>query len=164
MYRDGVSEGQFDEVRPDVHAAPTCRCFVPASASASTASRLLSSQDNSPMSHLQVQQKEIPQVCVDVDEPVLGCQAVYLRSDKAFCVQIRAACTDVREDYRPPVTFVVVQKRHHTRLFPMRNNEGDKSGNVMPGDQPQESFQYPSATIYQAFDIAQQMQLGFRTP
>jgi Piwi domain len=49
------------------------------------------------------------------------------------CSQIRAACTDVREDYRPPVTFVVVQKRHHTRLFPMSSREGDKSGNVMPG-------------------------------
>ncbi len=32
-----------------------------------------------------------------------------------------------------PVTFVVVQKRHHTRLFPMSSREGDKSGNVMPG-------------------------------
>jgi Piwi domain len=53
--------------------------------------------------------------------------------DLRQCSQIRAACTDVREDYRPPVTFVVVQKRHHTRLFPMSSREGDKSGNVMPG-------------------------------
>lgn len=32
------------------------------------------------------------------------------------------------------MTFVVVQKRHHTRLFPMSSREGDKSGNVMPGE------------------------------
>ena len=51
-------------------------------------------------------------------------------------MQIVAACTDVRQDYRPPVTFLVVQKRHHTRLFPMSSREGDKSGNVMPGAHP----------------------------
>jgi len=26
-------------------------------------------------------------------------------------LQIRAACTDIKADYRPPITFVVVQKR-----------------------------------------------------
>ena len=36
----------------------------------------------------------------------------------------------------PPVTFVVVQKRHHTRLFPEvhgRRDMTDKSGNILPG-------------------------------
>lgn len=36
----------------------------------------------------------------------------------------------------PPVTFVVVQKRHHTRLFPAdhRNRDlTDRSGNILPG-------------------------------
>lgn len=28
---------------------------------------------------------------------------------------IRDACTEVQEDYTPGITFVVVQKRHHTR-------------------------------------------------
>ena len=58
------------------------------------------------------------------------------RTRPCHCAQIRAACTDVRPDYRPPVTFLVVQKRHHTRLFPMSSREGDKSGNVMPGAHP----------------------------
>ncbi|KAJ0601803.1 putative Piwi domain, ribonuclease H-like superfamily [Helianthus annuus] len=35
----------------------------------------------------------------------------------------------------PPVTFIVVQKRHHTRLFPSNHNDRkstDKSGNILP--------------------------------
>ena len=35
-------------------------------------------------------------------------------------------------DYNPQITWVVVQKRHHTRLFPADNNR-DRSNNVMPG-------------------------------
>ena len=31
---------------------------------------------------------------------------------------IRKACLRLDKDYNPPITFVVVQKRHHTRLFP----------------------------------------------
>ncbi|KAK1296146.1 Protein argonaute MEL1 [Acorus calamus] len=49
---------------------------------------------------------------------------------------IRKACGSLENGYLPPVTFVVVQKRHHTRLFPA--NHGDRrstvrSGNILPG-------------------------------
>ncbi|CAM0944727.1 unnamed protein product [Alopecurus aequalis] len=50
---------------------------------------------------------------------------------------IRKACASLEPNYQPPVTFVVVQKRHHTRLF--ANNHNDqrsvdrKSGNILPG-------------------------------
>ncbi|XP_026666285.1 protein argonaute 1A-like isoform X2 [Phoenix dactylifera] len=49
---------------------------------------------------------------------------------------IRKACASLESNYQPPVTFVVVQKRHHTRLF--ANNHADhrtvdRSGNIMPG-------------------------------
>ncbi|KAH7857803.1 hypothetical protein Vadar_016675 [Vaccinium darrowii] len=49
---------------------------------------------------------------------------------------IRKACNSLEPNYQPPVTFVVVQKRHHTRLF--ANNHADKrsvdkSGNILPG-------------------------------
>ncbi|KAG0484991.1 hypothetical protein HPP92_009070 [Vanilla planifolia] len=49
---------------------------------------------------------------------------------------IRKACASLEPGYQPPVTFVVVQKRHHLRLF--ANNHGDlnsvdKSGNILPG-------------------------------
>uniref|UniRef100_A0A453E8C8 Piwi domain-containing protein n=1 Tax=Aegilops tauschii subsp. strangulata TaxID=200361 RepID=A0A453E8C8_AEGTS len=34
---------------------------------------------------------------------------------------------------KPSITFIVVQKRHHTRLFPSDGKYQDNSGNVMPG-------------------------------
>ncbi|XP_068651672.1 protein argonaute MEL1-like [Aristolochia californica] len=49
---------------------------------------------------------------------------------------IHKACASLQEGYLPPVTFVVVQKRHHTRLFPAdhRNRDlTDRSGNILPG-------------------------------
>ena len=35
----------------------------------------------------------------------------------------------------PPITFVVVQKRHNTRLFPLPQDQQnrDRSGNILPG-------------------------------
>lgn len=49
---------------------------------------------------------------------------------------IRKACGSLEEGYMPKVTFVVVQKRHHTRLFPADHNnrdQKDRSGNILPG-------------------------------
>ncbi|XP_024967443.1 protein argonaute 10 isoform X2 [Cynara cardunculus var. scolymus] len=49
---------------------------------------------------------------------------------------IRKACASLEPNYQPPVTFVVVQKRHHTRLFANNHrvrNTTDKSGNILPG-------------------------------
>ncbi|XAR59689.1 hypothetical protein NMG60_11015612 [Bertholletia excelsa] len=49
---------------------------------------------------------------------------------------IRRACVSLEENYLPPVTFVVVQKRHHTRLFPSNHHDRnltDRSGNILPG-------------------------------
>ncbi len=34
---------------------------------------------------------------------------------------IKGACEDIRAGWNPPLTFVVVQKRHNTRLFPNDN-------------------------------------------
>ncbi|KRX73784.1 Protein argonaute 12, partial [Trichinella patagoniensis] len=45
---------------------------------------------------------------------------------------IRKACASIQEDYLPHVTFIVVQKRHHTRLFPENASMIDKSGNILP--------------------------------
>ncbi|KAL0905376.1 hypothetical protein M5K25_023791 [Dendrobium thyrsiflorum] len=49
---------------------------------------------------------------------------------------IRKACASLESEYLPPVTFVVVQKRHHTRLFANNHNDQrsvDRSGNILPG-------------------------------
>ncbi|XP_012567214.1 protein argonaute 1 [Cicer arietinum] len=49
---------------------------------------------------------------------------------------IRKACASLEPNYQPPVTFVVVQKRHHTRLFASDHRDKssvDRSGNILPG-------------------------------
>ncbi|XP_019449897.1 PREDICTED: protein argonaute 10-like [Lupinus angustifolius] len=49
---------------------------------------------------------------------------------------IRKACASLEPNYQPPVTFIIVQKRHHTRLFANNHrdrNSTDKSGNILPG-------------------------------
>ncbi|KAK0416178.1 hypothetical protein QR680_012330 [Steinernema hermaphroditum] len=47
---------------------------------------------------------------------------------------IRAACTMLSPDYRPPITYIVVQKRHHARMFckNVRDSVG-KAKNIPPG-------------------------------
>jgi hypothetical protein len=47
---------------------------------------------------------------------------------------IQQACLSIQPDgsYQPPITFIVVQKRHHIRFFPQKGDE-DKSGNAVPG-------------------------------
>lgn len=48
--------------------------------------------------------------------------------------KLREACQSINVAYKPAITFVVVQKRHHTRLFPV--DQRDKNGraeNVPPG-------------------------------
>ncbi|KAL8140371.1 hypothetical protein V2J09_006392 [Rumex salicifolius] len=42
---------------------------------------------------------------------------------------IRTACQSMKKGYLPRVTFVVVQKRHHTRLFPADPKMQDRNGN-----------------------------------
>ncbi|XP_020214043.1 protein argonaute 5 [Cajanus cajan] len=59
---------------------------------------------------------------------------------------IRKACGSLQAEYFPPVTFVVVQKRHHTRLFPFeheRRDQTDRSGNIMPGTVVDTSICHP---------------------
>ncbi|XP_045608324.2 protein argonaute-2 [Procambarus clarkii] len=46
---------------------------------------------------------------------------------------MRDACTELQKDYTPAMTFVVVQKRHHTRLFCQDRDGVGKSKNIPPG-------------------------------
>ncbi|KAL9247582.1 hypothetical protein vseg_021000 [Gypsophila vaccaria] len=57
---------------------------------------------------------------------------------------IRKACATLEAGYLPPVTFVVVQKRHHTRLFAADTSLTDKSGNIMPGTVVDTKICHPS--------------------
>ncbi|KAI4369656.1 hypothetical protein MLD38_018077 [Melastoma candidum] len=52
-----------------------------------------------------------------------------------------------KPNYQPRVTFIVVQKRHHTRLFANNHRDKsstDKSGNIMPGTVVDSKICHPS--------------------
>ncbi|KAM0906875.1 hypothetical protein ACQ4PT_016505 [Festuca glaucescens] len=46
---------------------------------------------------------------------------------------IRKACMSLDEYYLPPITFVVVQKRHQTRLFPFVTTRDPEPKGILPG-------------------------------
>lgn len=47
---------------------------------------------------------------------------------------LREACIKLEAGYRPGITFIVVQKRHHTRLFCAdKKEQSGKSGNIPAG-------------------------------
>lgn len=47
----------------------------------------------------------------------------YMQVLQHELLAIREACIKLEKDYQPGITFVVVQKRHHTRLFCVDRNE-----------------------------------------
>lgn len=63
--------------------------------------------------------------------------------------QIRKACTSLERDYQPKITFLVVQKRHHTRLFAsdLRDTVG-RSKNVPPGTVVDSVLAHPTEMDY----------------
>ncbi|KAE9354824.1 Protein argonaute [Phytophthora rubi] len=46
---------------------------------------------------------------------------------------LRKACKMISDNYSPPITFIVANKRHHTRAFPVDRRDADRKGNVKPG-------------------------------
>jgi eukaryotic translation initiation factor 2C len=56
----------------------------------------------------------------------------------------RQACYELEATYCPPITFVVVQKRHNTRLFPVDASAADNSGNCLPGTVVDSSICHPT--------------------
>lgn len=46
---------------------------------------------------------------------------------------IREACAMLEKGYQPAITFIIVQKRHHTRFFVSNSKDAERSGNVKPG-------------------------------
>ncbi|XP_037081791.1 protein argonaute-2-like [Pollicipes pollicipes] len=63
--------------------------------------------------------------------------------------QVRAACTALEASYQPKITFLVVQKRHHTRLFAadLRDTCG-RSKNVPPGTVVDSVIAHPTELDY----------------
>ena len=46
---------------------------------------------------------------------------------------IREGCASLEPTYQPKITFVVCQKRHHTRFFPGQPGVADRTGNLSAG-------------------------------
>lgn len=61
---------------------------------------------------------------------------------------IRAACKSMQKDgtYQPGITFLVVQKRHHTRFFPLNERDSeDRNMNVPAGTVVDTEITHPTA-------------------
>ncbi|NXC18234.1 AGO1 protein, partial [Corythaeola cristata] len=57
---------------------------------------------------------------------------------------IRDACIKLEKDYQPGITYIVVQKRHHTRLFCADKTERiGKSGNIPAGTTVDTNITHP---------------------
>ena len=57
-------------------------------------------------------------------------------------VSIRAACNELEDGYHPKITYITVQKRHHTRFFPADNNKY-KNGNALAGTVVDQGINHP---------------------
>ncbi|XP_011498662.1 PREDICTED: protein argonaute-2-like [Ceratosolen solmsi marchali] len=60
---------------------------------------------------------------------------------------IRRACEKLNQSYKPHITFLVVQKRHHIRLFPLQpqfSDDAHKNFNVQAGTIVDTAITHPS--------------------
>ncbi|KAJ3325528.1 hypothetical protein HDU76_013146 [Blyttiomyces sp. JEL0837] len=57
---------------------------------------------------------------------------------------IYSACEAIDFNYRPSLTFVVLQKRHHVRFFPLTPQDETRSKNVKPGTVIDTQIVHPS--------------------
>ncbi|KAL6583163.1 argonaute 5 [Orobanche minor] len=67
---------------------------------------------------------------------------------------VKKACKSIHEDYEPTITFIVAQKRHHTRLFAANDGgtedevEKKRGGNVMPGTVVDTKISHPRRIVF----------------
>jgi eukaryotic translation initiation factor 2C len=110
FFRDGVSEGQFKEVYYSEYSAVREACKE-------------MGDPNSECELLATQGSAVP--------PSAPCLSLCKPAGSGDLSSHPCHPADA-----PPITFVVVQKRHHTRLFPMPQDQQnrDRSGNVLPGE------------------------------
>ncbi|PNF19900.1 hypothetical protein B7P43_G12298, partial [Cryptotermes secundus] len=57
---------------------------------------------------------------------------------------IRRACSSLDQEFKPKVTFLVVQKRHHTRFFPRDEDADGRNRNVPAGTVVDREITHPT--------------------
>uniref|UniRef100_A0A0P4W9L5 Uncharacterized protein n=1 Tax=Scylla olivacea TaxID=85551 RepID=A0A0P4W9L5_SCYOL len=57
---------------------------------------------------------------------------------------MRQACAELSQDYKPGITFLIVQKRHHTRFFCHRDEGVGRCRNIPPGTVVDTGITHPS--------------------
>lgn len=67
---------------------------------------------------------------------------------------MRKACTLLGKDYKPAITFIVVQKRHHARFTVQNPAHADRSGNCPPGTTIDTAICHPSEFDYYQYSHA----------
>ncbi|GBC32495.1 Piwi domain-containing protein [Rhizophagus irregularis DAOM 181602=DAOM 197198] len=70
---------------------------------------------------------------------------------------IKSACHSLEQEYSPTITFVIVQKRHHARFFPIDRIDSDRTGNCLPGTLIETEVVHPVE-----FDFYLQSQAGLQ--
>ena len=57
---------------------------------------------------------------------------------------IKAACWELQVDYESKIIYIMVQKRHHTRFFPMDQDKYPKNGNALAGTVVDQGINHPT--------------------
>nr|AEF32753.1 ALG-5 [Ascaris suum] len=68
----------------------------------------------------------------------------FLNTAREELTSVMAACKKLDADYSPTISYVVVQKRHHTRFFVESPTDARGSGNIPPGTVVDERVVSPS--------------------
>ncbi|CAF5013223.1 unnamed protein product, partial [Rotaria socialis] len=71
---------------------------------------------------------------------------------------IREACVELSPVYRPYLTYIVVNKRHHTRFFPMNSEKNVQAGTVV------DSHDITNPTTYDFYLNSHHAALGTSRP
>ncbi|KAK7277538.1 hypothetical protein RJT34_22553 [Clitoria ternatea] len=83
----------------------------------------------------------------DIPIIIFGADVTHPESGEDSCPSIAAACASLEPSYQPTVTFIVVQKWHHTRLFANNHddrNNTDKSENILHGTMVDSKICHPT--------------------